>query len=176
MPPPRLLRTAVTASLLLLPLDATTPAQTPTRYLPTAASLDARPLPQWYADAKLGIFIVWGLYSVPAWAPLVHKNHDFASNGFIVNNPYAEWYYNVSRIPGSPTEAYNREHYGAAHNYYDFAAEFNKRASHWDADKMAAIVAQTPVTITPPAAGGTTSTISSYTFPAQSITLFVVPQ
>jgi hypothetical protein len=41
---------------------------------------------------------------------------------------------------------------------------------------LAAIVAQTPVTITPPAAGGTTSTISSYTFPAQSITLFVVPQ
>ena len=86
---------------------------------------------------------MWGLYSVPAWAPLLHKDHDFASNGFIVNNPYAEWYYNVSRIPGSPTEAYNREHYGAAHNYYDFATEFNKRASHWDADKMAAIVQQT---------------------------------
>ena len=145
MPTPKHLRNSVAstvaATLLLLTLHA--PAQTPAHYLPTAASLDARPLPQWYADAKLGIFIVWGLYSVPAWAPLVHKNHDFASNGFIVNNPYAEWYYNVSRIPGSPTEAYNREHYGAAHNYYDFAAEFNRQAAHWDADKMAAIVAQT---------------------------------
>jgi hypothetical protein len=31
-----------------------------------------------------------------------------------------------------------------------------------------------PVTVTPPSSG-TTSTISNYTFPAQSITLFVVP-
>jgi uncharacterized protein YjiK len=30
--------------------------------------------------------------------------------------------------------------------------------------------------VTPPATGSTTGTISSYTFPAQSITLFVVPQ
>jgi hypothetical protein len=41
---------------------------------------------------------------------------------------------------------------------------------------LAAIVGPTAVTITPPTAGGTTSTISNYTFPAQSITLFVVPQ
>jgi hypothetical protein len=39
-----------------------------------------------------------------------------------------------------------------------------------------AIVAQTAVTVTPPGAGSTTSTIANYTFPAQSITLFVVPQ
>ena len=41
---------------------------------------------------------------------------------------------------------------------------------------LAAIVPQTTVTIIPPAAGGTISTISNYTFPAQSITLFVVLQ
>ena len=41
---------------------------------------------------------------------------------------------------------------------------------------LAAIVAQPAVTVTPPATGSTTGTISSYTFPAQSITLFVVPQ
>jgi hypothetical protein len=40
---------------------------------------------------------------------------------------------------------------------------------------LTAIVAQTPVSVTPPSGSGTTSTISSYTFPAQSITLFVVP-
>lgn len=39
-----------------------------------------------------------------------------------------------------------------------------------------AIVAQPAVTVTPPSTGGTASTISNYTFPAQSITLFVVPQ
>jgi hypothetical protein len=38
-----------------------------------------------------------------------------------------------------------------------------------------AIVPQAGVSVTPPVASGTTSTISSYTFPAQSITLFVVP-
>jgi hypothetical protein len=40
---------------------------------------------------------------------------------------------------------------------------------------LAAIVARPAVTVTPPASGSTTSTISNYTFPAQSITLFVVP-
>jgi hypothetical protein len=41
---------------------------------------------------------------------------------------------------------------------------------------LAAIVAQSTVTVAPPATGGTVSTISNYTFPAQSITLFVVAQ
>jgi hypothetical protein len=39
---------------------------------------------------------------------------------------------------------------------------------------LAAIVAQAAVTVTPPATGSTTSTLST-TFPAQSITLLVVP-
>lgn len=34
-------------------------------YKPTWESLDARPLPKWYPEAKLGIFIHWGLFSVP---------------------------------------------------------------------------------------------------------------
>ena len=28
----------------------------------------ARPTPQWFEDAPLGIFVHWGPYSVPAWA------------------------------------------------------------------------------------------------------------
>ena len=40
---------------------------------------------------------------------------------------------------------------------------------------LSAIVAQPAVTVTPPSGSGTTSTISNYTFPGQSITLFVVP-
>jgi hypothetical protein len=42
-------------------------------------------------------------------------------------------------------------------------------------DNLNAIVAQTAVTVTPPSVGETASTIST-TFPAQSITLLVVPQ
>ncbi|MDZ5645755.1 alpha-L-fucosidase [Nitrospirillum sp. BR 11828] len=40
-------------------------AQGPFR--PDWASLKAYQVPQWYADAKFGIFIHWGLYSVPAF-------------------------------------------------------------------------------------------------------------
>ncbi|XP_026290795.1 alpha-L-fucosidase [Frankliniella occidentalis] len=38
-----------------------------TRYQPTWESLDTRPLPQWYDDAKVGVFIHWGVYSVPSF-------------------------------------------------------------------------------------------------------------
>jgi hypothetical protein len=41
--------------------------------------------------------------------------------------------------------------------------------------KLNAIVGPSSVTLTPPVSGSTTSTIINYTFPAQSITLFVVP-
>jgi len=30
-------------------------------------SLDKRPLPLWYDEAKVGIFIHWGVFSVPAF-------------------------------------------------------------------------------------------------------------
>jgi len=113
-------------------------AQAPTHYEPTLASLDQHPLPQWYAGAKLGIFIHWGLYSVPGWAPLTHPNHDFASNDYIKYDPYAEWYLNTMRVPGSPTQAYQHEHYGDA-GYYDFAPEFNRESKKWKPDAMAAI-------------------------------------
>ena len=69
-------------------------------YDPTLESLDKHPLPQWYADAKLGIFIHWGLYSVPGWAavdrPKVIPHEDEAKW-----NAYAEWYYNTVNL-GDP--------------------------------------------------------------------------
>lgn len=37
------------------------------RYTPDWNSLDSRPLPSWYDDAKFGIFIHWGVFSVPAY-------------------------------------------------------------------------------------------------------------
>lgn len=44
------------------------------KYTADWALLDARPVPQWFKDAKLGIFIHWGVYSVPAWAPVDRKS------------------------------------------------------------------------------------------------------
>src|ERR1035438_8326437 len=116
----------LTLAALLLPASAVCAAQDQPKYEPTLASLDTHPLPQWYAGAKLGIFIHWGLYSVPGWAPLSHPDHDFTNADYIKNNPYAEWYLNVMRIPGSPTQAYHNEHYGADFSYYDFAPIFNR--------------------------------------------------
>ena len=114
-------------------------AQQPVHYEPTLASLDQHPLPQWYADAKLGIFIHWGLYSVPGWAPLSHPEHDFRNVDYIKNNPYAEWYLNAMRIPGSPTQAYQREHYGANFSYYDFAPIFNRESKKWKPEEWAKV-------------------------------------
>lgn len=45
---------------------------------PNWESLNQRPYPQWFSDAKLGIFVHWGLYSVPAYAS---------------KEGYAEWFY-----------------------------------------------------------------------------------
>ena len=114
-------------------------AQVAVHYEPTLESLNRHPLPQWYADAKLGIFIHWGLYSVPGWAPLSHPEHDFRNTDYIKNNPYAEWYYNVMRIDGSPTQAYHREHYGADYNYYNFAAVFDQESAKWKPEQWATI-------------------------------------
>ena len=111
--------------------------QTPPPYQATLASLDQHPLPAWYDDAKLGIFIHWGLYSVPGWAPLVHPDHDFSSQDYITNNPYAEWYYNTMRIDGSPTQKYHRQTYGADFSYYDFAPTFNEQIKAWNPDSWA---------------------------------------
>lgn len=38
-----------------------------TKYEPTWPSLDSRPIPSWYDEAKFGIFMHWGVYSVPSF-------------------------------------------------------------------------------------------------------------
>ncbi|XP_052223783.1 alpha-L-fucosidase-like [Dreissena polymorpha] len=37
------------------------------RYEPNWESLDSRPLPSWYDESKIGIFLHWGVYSVPSY-------------------------------------------------------------------------------------------------------------
>jgi len=120
-------------------LVCTIRAQAPIRYEPTLESLNRHPLPEWYADAKVGIFIHWGLYSVPGWAPLVHPEHDFTSQDYIHHNPYAEWYLNSMRLEGSPTQQYHRQHYGADYDYYNFAAVFDKDIQKWNPDTWAKV-------------------------------------
>lgn len=38
-----------------------------TQATPSWEELDSRPLPAWYDEAKFGIFIHWGVFSVPAY-------------------------------------------------------------------------------------------------------------
>lgn len=38
-----------------------------TKYEPHWNSLDTRPLPPWYDQAKVGIFLHWGVFSVPGY-------------------------------------------------------------------------------------------------------------
>ncbi len=54
-------------------------------YQPNWESIDSRPVPAWFEDAKFGIFIHWGLYSVPAYSPT-------ARDKVGVYDRYAEWY------------------------------------------------------------------------------------
>ena len=80
-------------------------------------SIDERPLPAWYDDAKFGIFIHWGLYSVPAWGP---KRDTVNTSG----EAYAEWYGSAVRRPGSQYEAFHKQVYGDRTRYEDFVAGF----------------------------------------------------
>lgn len=41
------------------------------KYKATGASMDAHPCPEWFIDAKLGIFIDWGLWSLASWCPYI---------------------------------------------------------------------------------------------------------
>lgn len=60
-------------------------------YISTLESLQKRNTPQWFTDAKLGIFIHWGLYSVPAWAtPSTTPDKVTDWKEFYRSNPYAE--------------------------------------------------------------------------------------
>ncbi len=82
-------------------------------YEPNWASLDQRPTPGWYLDAKFGVFIHWGVYAVPAWgAP----------------GQYAEWYWkNMSdRNPTNVWWQFHKKNYGENFEYKDFYAALHR--------------------------------------------------
>ncbi|MBB6251158.1 alpha-L-fucosidase [Nitrospirillum iridis] len=75
-------------------------------FRPDWASLKAYQVPQWYADAKFGIFIHWGLYSVPAFGN--------------------EWYSRNMYTKGSAAYEHHIQTYGpqAKFGYKDFIPLF----------------------------------------------------
>jgi len=107
-------------------------------------AVTAHTAPAWYNDAKFGIFIHWGLYSVPAYAPTGRGNlNEILVNegqeSFFRNIPYAEWYVNSMRIPKSPVHRHHVKTYGKDFSYFDFAPLFEKESRAWDPDEWAGL-------------------------------------
>jgi alpha-L-fucosidase len=111
-------------------------------YEPNPQSIRQHVAPAWYHDAKFGIFIHWGPFSIPAYAPLGHGDinklmveEGYAS--FFKNIPYSEWYVNSVRIKGSPVYEHHRRTYGEGASYFDFAPQFKQASAGWRAEPWA---------------------------------------
>ena len=94
-------------------------------YEPNWESLDRRQNPQWFGDAKFGIFIHWGLYSVPSYGR---------------KGSYAEWYWSGLENPQSHTRKFHTDTYGDDFQYQDFADDF--KAELFDPAEWADIFAR----------------------------------
>jgi alpha-L-fucosidase len=81
-------------------------------FRPDWESLEKYEAPAWYRDAKFGIFIHWGVYSVPAFG--------------------SEWYPRLMYIEGSPEYKHHIATYGSLDKfgYKDFIPMF--KADHFD--------------------------------------------
>ncbi|HEY9377334.1 MAG TPA: alpha-L-fucosidase, partial [Jiangellaceae bacterium] len=98
-----------------------------------------RPTPGWLPAAKLGIFIHWGPYSVPAWAEPSGALGAVPESEWFKHNAYAEWYFNTIRIPGSPAAQHHHDVYHDA-PYDDFLDQWT--AAKFDAVGWAKLFAE----------------------------------
>jgi alpha-L-fucosidase len=102
----------------------------------TWEALAERRAPPWLSDAKLGILVCWGPWSVPAWAPPgAERPRAVQEEGWahwFTNNPQSEWYANSMLISGSPTHAHHRARWGRLTRYESFAAELRQAAKSWE--------------------------------------------
>lgn len=104
--------------VLFFCLSASPFAQSP-KYQATWESLENYKVPDWFRDAKFGIFIHWGVYSVPAFG--------------------SEWYPRNMYQKDSKEYKHQVETYGSedTFGYKDFIPMF--KAEKFDADKWAAL-------------------------------------
>uniref|UniRef100_A0A6J0VCS5 Alpha-L-fucosidase n=1 Tax=Pogona vitticeps TaxID=103695 RepID=A0A6J0VCS5_9SAUR len=89
------------------------------RYDPTWESLDARPIPDWFDEAKFGIFLHWGVFSVPS----------FGSEWFW-------WYWQKEKR--EPYVKFMNANYPPGFTYEDFGPSFT--AEFFDANQWADIL------------------------------------
>jgi len=88
-------------------------------FQPTWESLDKRPVPQWFKDAKFCICIHWRVYSVPGWS---------------TKGQYAEWYQNGLNTGDTARIAYQKKKFGDL-TYYQLADQF--KAELYNPDEWA---------------------------------------
>jgi alpha-L-fucosidase len=110
------LKTLVFASLAVLALQTVFCVKSRPKYKASWESLKRYEIPDWYKDAKFGIFIHWGVYSVPAFG--------------------SEWYPRQMYLKGSPEFKHHVKTYGPQKKfgYKDFIPQFKAEkfnADHW---------------------------------------------
>ena len=103
------------------------------QYQPNWESIDKRATPEWFGNAKFGIFIHWGLYSVPSWA--TKSNADGFGSG------YSEWYWQRLNEPKLKIHKefvdFQNRVYGPNFGYQNFANQF--KAELFNPDEWADI-------------------------------------
>jgi len=88
-------------------------------------SLNTRKIPAWFNQDKFGIFIHWGIYSVPAYAPVI------PNSGY----SYAEWYWFRMNEKQKDFMAFHNKNYGNSFAYQQFEPMF--KAEMFEPDQWA---------------------------------------
>jgi len=95
----------------------------------------------WFSDAKLGIFIHWGIFCIPAFAPrgrtITQITREHPDDGW-AHLPYTEWYANSIRFPSSEASRRHAEVWGNR-PYEAFREPFEQAAEAFDADAWASL-------------------------------------
>lgn len=112
---------------LIMLLLAITSVRSSAQYEPNWASLDKRQIPEWWKEAKFGIFIHWGLYAVPAYAPVKEVEG--------VYEKYAEHYENRLLTGNKLFTEHHNKYFGQNFSYKDFAPMF--KAEYFNPDDWA---------------------------------------
>lgn len=90
------------------------------------ASLDTRPVPGCTPTPSWGSSSTGGLYSIPAFAEPTDGDYTTIMRDLTAGKdtrgrvPYAEFYLNALRVPGSATARYHQATYGPDVSYFDF--------------------------------------------------------
>ena len=90
-------------------------------------SLNTRGIPSWFNEAKFGIFIHWGVYAVPSYAPVLENS----------GLSYAEWYWYRINEGNKDFRTFHDKNYGSNFQYPQFESQFT--ASMFDPNQWADI-------------------------------------